>query len=243
MNGMIFAAGLGTRLRPLTNDRPKALVEINGRTLLERVIGKMRSAGVERLVINIHHYADQIETFLRIHNCFDMDIRLSDERELLLDTGGGVRKARELFIPEKAVLIHNVDIQTDVDLLELIAQHEDRKAYASLVVQKSEADRVLKFNREGILKGWENKKTGEQKIVDDDFYCSQEYNYCGIQILSPEYLDRMIHTGVFSIIDEHLEQARSYSLQMFLYEGRCLDLGTPEAIRQASLSELSASRY
>ena len=92
------------------------------------------------------------------------------------------------------------------------------------------------------LKGWENKKTGEQKIVDDDFYCSQEYNYCGIQILSPEYLDRMIHTGVFSIIDEHLEQARSYSLQMFLYEGRCLDLGTPEAIRQASLSELSASR-
>lgn len=243
MNGMIFAAGLGTRLRPLTNDRPKALVEINGRTLLERVIEKMKAVGIERLVVNIHHYADQIEAYLREHNCFGMDIRLSDERELLLDTGGGVRKARELFIPEKSVLIHNVDIQTDVDLLQLIAQHEDRKAYASLVVQRSQADRVLKFNRNGILKGWENKKTGEQKIVDGDFYRSQEYNYCGIQILSSEYLNHMIHSGVFSIIDEHLEQAKSHSLEMFLNEGQCLDLGTPEAIRQASLSEPATSRY
>lgn len=99
LNGMIFAAGLGTRLRPLTNDRPKALVELNGKTLLERVIGRMKEVGVERLVINIHHFADQVKTFLREHDNFGMDIVLSEERKELLDTGGGVLKARDLFIP------------------------------------------------------------------------------------------------------------------------------------------------
>ena len=135
MNGMIFAAGLGTRLRPLTDDRPKALVELNGKALLERVIGRMKEVKVERLVINIHHFADQIKIFLREHENFGMDIVLSEEREKLLDTGGGVLKARDLFLPDTPVLIHNVDILTDLDLNALIRQHEEHDAYATLVVK------------------------------------------------------------------------------------------------------------
>ena len=215
MNGMIFAAGLGTRLRPLTNDRPKALVELKGKTLLERVVERMREVQVERLVINIHHFADQVELFLKEKGDFGMDIVLSDERDELLDTGGGVLKARELFIPGEPVLIHNVDILTDLDLKALVS------------------DRVLKFNH-GILKGWENKRTGEQKIVDEGFYGATEFNYCGIQILSSEYLKHIIHQGVFSIIDEHLAQAKEHPIELFRHDGRCLDLGTPEAIKEAS---------
>ena len=215
MNGMIFAAGLGTRLRPLTNDRPKALVELKGKTLLERVVERMREVQVERLVINIHHFADQVELFLKEKGDFGMDIVLSDERDELLDTGGGVLKARELFIPGEPVLIHNVDILTDLDLKALVCQHESREAY-------------------GILKGWENKRTGEQKIVDEGFYGATEFNYCGIQILSSEYLKHIIHQGVFSIIDEHLAQAKEHPIELFRHDGRCLDLGTPEAIKEAS---------
>ena len=218
MNGMIFAAGLGTRLRPLTNDRPKALVELKGKTLLERVVERMREVQVERLVINIHHFADQVELFLKEKGDFGMDIVLSDERDELLDTGGGVLKARELFIPGKPVLIHNVDILTDLDLKALVRQHESREAYATLVVQQAVADRVLKFNH-GVLKGWENKRTGEQKIVDEGFYGATEFNYCGIQILSPEYLKHIIHQGVFSIIDEHLAQAKEHPIELFRHDG------------------------
>lgn len=235
---MIFAAGLGTRLRPLTNDRPKALVEFNGKTLLERVIRKMELVGVERLVVNIHHYADLVEDFLQEHDNFGMDIVVSDERELLLDTGGGVLKARDLFIPGKSVLIHNVDILTDLDLASVVCQHEEQYAYATLVVKGSEADRVLKFY-DGILKGWENKRTGEQKIVDDAFYKATEFNYCGIQVLSSAYLENIIHQGVFSIIDEHLAQAKEHPIELFRHEGLCLDLGTPQSIAEAAQAEIS----
>ena len=116
MNGMIFAAGLGTRLQPLTNDRPKALVEVAGKPLLEYVIRKMIAADVQRIVVNVHHYADQIEAFLCERHFFDWDIVISDEREKLLDTGGGLLKARELFSPGESVLIHNVDIFSDIDI-------------------------------------------------------------------------------------------------------------------------------
>lgn len=232
MNGMIFAAGLGTRLRPLTNDRPKALVELNGKTLLERVIDRMKDAGVERLVINIHHFADQVKAFLREHGNFGMDIRLSEEREELLDTGGGLREARGLFLPGRPVLVHNVDILTDLDLAALIRQHERHRAHATLVVKPSLADRVLKF-RHGLLKGWENKRTGEQKIVDEEFHSATEYNYCGIQVLSPGYLESIVLEGVFSIIDEHLIQAKDHPIELFQHDGLFLDLGTPEAIRKA----------
>lgn len=230
---MIFAAGLGTRLRPLTNDRPKALVELNGKPLLEHVILKMKQAGIRRIVVNVHHYAALIEEFLYSRHNFDMDIVVSDERECLLDTGGGLLKARELFHPGESVLIHNVDILSELDLNVLTRRHQEENRYITLVTRPSSGGRVLKFNAGGFLKGWENKSTGEQKIVDRDFYNARDYSFCGIHIVSPDFLQNMVYSGVFSIIDEYLCQAKEHQLRMYEYNGRFIDLGTPEAIAEA----------
>lgn len=233
MEGMIFAAGLGTRLRPLTDDRPKAMVEIGGKPLLEHVILKMRKAGVGRLVVNVHHFAEQIEEFLFKNHFLEEDVVISDERELLLDTGGGLLKARSLFTPGESVLIHNVDILSDLNLRQLIGFHQQNHYVATLVVRPSVPGRGLRFNEAGWLKGWENSCTGETKRVDAEFETAHNYSFCGIHIVSPELLKQMIHRGVFSIIDEYLAQARVRPLKMFFYDGFFLDLGTPEAIIQA----------
>lgn len=233
MDGMIFAAGIGSRLRPLTNDCPKALVKVAGKTLLEHAVAQMREAGVERLVINIHHFGEQMLDFLARHDNFDMDIVVSDERARLMDTGGGVLKARPLFHPGASVLIHNVDILTDLDLRTLREWHERQGAYATLVVKRGMADRVLKFNAAGCLKGWENKRTGERKIVDDGFYGAEEFGYCGIQVLSPGFLRNMALRDVFSIIDEHLLQAETHPIRSFVHSGFFMDAGTPDALKDA----------
>ncbi len=230
---MIFAAGLGTRLRPLTNDRPKALVGLAGKPLLEHVILKMIRAGVDRIVINVHHYADLIGEFLKQRDYFNWDIVVSDERECLLDTGGGLLKARPLFLPGQPVLIHNVDILSELDLEQLIHEHEQRQHSATLVVRPGGAGRGLRFSPAGLLKGWENLDTGEQRIVDDEFYVSRNYSFCGIHIVSSGFLERMEGRGVFSIIDEYLHQAQSTPVNMYFYEGLFLDLGTPESIEKA----------
>lgn len=233
MNGMIFAAGLGTRLRPLTNDRPKALVEINGKPLLWYVIRRMKEAGIDRIVVNVHHYAGLIEQYLQGENYSGCDIVISDERDELLDTGGGLLKARDLFGAEQDVLIHNVDIFSEIGLRQLMEQHRTGGNYVTLVTRPCAGGRVLKFNDSGMLKGWENQFTGEQKIVDEDFYAARDYSFCGVHIVSPDFLRNMSGKGVFSIIDEYLFQARSHNLQMFPYGGPFLDLGTPEAVAEA----------
>ena len=234
MDGMIFAAGLGTRLRPLTDDRPKALVELNGKPLLEHVILKMKEAGVGRVVVNVHHYAGMIENFLTSRNNFGMDVVVSDERDGLLDTGGGLLKAARLFRRGEPVLIHNVDILSDLCLNELFEAHEAARNYVTLVTRPSQGERVLKFDTEGIFRGWENKQTGEQKIVDKKFFQSKDYSFCGIQVISPDFLENFVYSGVFSIIDEYIARAKSKTLRMYPYAGRFMDLGTPEAIAEAA---------
>ncbi len=233
MNGMIFAAGLGTRLRPLTDDRPKALVELRGKTLLEHVIVRMKCAGISRVVVNVHHYAGLIEAFLAEHNNFGIDIVISDERDSLLDTGGGLLKARNLFVRNEPVLIHNVDIFSDIDLKQVIESHLECQAHATLVVRRSVGGRVLKFDPDGILKGWENTATGQQKVVDGGFYTAETYSFCGVHIVSPAYLQNMAHQGAFSIIDEYIAQAKKFDMYMHLHDGRFIDLGTPEALEEA----------
>lgn len=233
MNGMIFAAGLGTRLRPLTDNRPKALVEVAGKSLLEYAIRKIIRVGVRRIVINVHHFADQIEAFLQERRFFDWDIVVSDERDCLLDTGGGLLKAREYFLPGQPVLIHNVDIFSEVDLADLIRFHRQQEHYATLVVRSGGQGRGLRFSAKGVLKGWENNQTGEQKRVDEEFDISKSYRFCGIQVVSFDFLQNMQGKGAFSIIDEYLAQAVGHSVRMYFYEGRFLDLGTPEAIAEA----------
>jgi NDP-sugar pyrophosphorylase family protein len=227
---MILAAGLGTRLGPLTANRPKALVEVRGKTLLEHVAVKMRDAGVQRLIVNVHHFADQIEHLLRERDGFGMDIRVSDERATLLDTGGALLKARELFLPEAPVLLHNVDILSDVDLPALLRAHDERHAHATLVVRAAATDRLLRFDDRLQLTGWENRATGERVIVHPRFHHSLAYTFCGIQVLSPAYLRAIHHTGRFSLIDEHLSQARHHTLRAFPHPGFCIDAGTPASI-------------
>ena len=235
MEGMIFAAGLGTRLRPLTNDRPKAMVELAGKPLLEHVILKMRQAGIGRIVVNVHHFADQIEDFLNKHHYTNQDIVVSDERGELLDTGGGLWKARSLFTSGESVLIHNVDILSDIHLNQVTQWHREHGDYATLVMRDSTPGRGLRFNDQGLLKGWENDMTGEQKVVDEGFKEAQNYSFCGVHIVSARFLQNMVYQGCFSIIDEYLAQARFHPVKMFYYPGFFMDLGTPEAIAEAEI--------
>lgn len=232
MEGMIFAAGLGTRLRPLTNDRPKALVEMKGKPLLAYVIEKMRQAGIRRIVVNVHHFADQIEDFLKHYSFPEGEILISDERDLLLDTGGGLLKARTFFTPGEDVLIHNVDIFSGLDLKELIAYHQEQESYATLMVSQPVGGRSLRFNKDHLLKGWENQVTHDQKIVDREFWTAENYSFCGVQVVSAAFLQQMSGKGVFSVIDEYLWQAHFHPIKMFFYDGVFRDLGTPQAIQE-----------
>ncbi len=173
MQAMIFAAGLGTRLKPLTDHMPKALVRVGGEPLLKRVIFCLKDAGVERIIINVHHFSNQILDYLKENNNFGMDIRISDESDMLLETGGGIKKARSLFDPNYPVLIHNVDILSNVDLKKLYTL--DRKvmcpdcgvphlmAGATLLVSWRKTKRYLVFNQQMMLVGWVNIETGEIK--------------------------------------------------------------------------------
>ena len=230
MEGMIFAAGLGTRLRPLTDERPKALVELKGKPLLAYAIENMRQAGIRRIVVNVHHFAGQIEDFLRHYSFPEGEILISDERDGLLDTGGGLRKASSLFTAGEDVLVHNVDIFSQINLKELMACHRQSKADATLVVSPFSGGRGLRFNAEGLLKGWENVSLCERKIVDEDFWRAEIYSFCGVQVIGPEFLHRIEREGAFSIIDEYLSQARLHPVRMYFYEGLVRDLGTPRSL-------------
>lgn len=233
MEGMIFAAGLGTRLRPLTNDRPKALVELNEKTLLLRCIERMVDAGIRRIVINIHHFAELMRTEIAKINIPDVELIISDESDLLLDTGGGLKKAAQFFSEGEPVLIHNVDIYSELNLKKLIAEYKAEPKHALMVIRKSVGGRVLKFGQDLALKGWMNMDTGEEKVARDDFYGADTYSFCGIHIVSPEFIQMISGKGVFSIIDEYISQAKQYDVCGYYYEGEFIDLGTPEAIASA----------
>ena len=164
---MILAAGLGTRLKALTHDKPKALVELNGKPLLQHCIENLTDNGFHHIVINVHHFGEQVIDFVE-HHRFDAHIEISDERDLLMDTGGGIVKATPLFKNSKAVLVHNVDIISDVNLHELSQQFLDSKDDAWLLTQDRETNRKLLFNTENQLIGWMNKAEQQYKWVEDE---------------------------------------------------------------------------
>ena len=164
---MILAAGLGTRLKALTHDKPKALVELNGKPLLQHCIENLTDNGFHHIVINVHHFGEQVIDFVE-HHSFDADIQISDERKQLLDTGGGIIKATPLFKDSKVVLVHNVDIISDVNLHELSQQFLDSKDDAWLLTQDRETNRKLLFNSENQLIGWMNKAEQQYKWVEDE---------------------------------------------------------------------------
>ncbi len=239
MNALILAAGLGTRLGELTSDRPKALVEVCVRTMLEHQLRHLSAAGFDRFVINIHHFAPKVRAFLEEHQNFGLDIRLSDETDLLLDTGGGIRKAMRLFDDEQPVLVHNVDIFSSVDLKALYSGHIESGADSTLLVAQRSTSRYLYFDTSGMLCGWSNEKTGQVRSPYPGFDKSQ-FTPCafqGIHVVSRILLPLLdeVPEPRFSITDFYVDNAARLRLRSVLSDpGNWVDAGKPETLERAS---------
>ena len=252
MQAMIFAAGLGTRLKPLTDTMPKALVRVGGEPLIKRVIQNLAAAGVERIVVNVHHFAQQIIDYLDANRNFGVDIRISDETDGLLDTGGGIKKAARLFSPDSPVLIHNVDILSNVDLCKFYSIAEGKEALratadsgteneravdALLLVSRRKTKRYLLFDDNMELVGWTNIETGEVKSPYphiDPSKCRM-YAFAGIHALSPRMFRLMSDfPDRFGIIDFYLKACATHSIVGYAKEDlRLMDIGKLDTLAQA----------
>lgn len=234
---MIFAAGLGTRLKPLTDTMPKALVPVGGQPLLWHVIQKLKAAGFGRIVINVHHFAQQIVDYLKANNNFDIDIRISDETEILLETGGGIKKALSLFDSQSPILIHNVDILSNIDLAAIYDEALQSNVDALLMVSWRKTKRYLLFDEEMILDGWTNIETGEIRSPYPALNPSElkQLAFSGIHIISPhvfplfqEMPDR------FGIIDFYLKYCHQCAFMgKEMKELRLMDVGKIDTLSEA----------
>jgi MurNAc alpha-1-phosphate uridylyltransferase len=235
MKAMIFAAGLGTRLQPLTDSKPKALIEIGGITLLEITIQKLIKFGYNDIIINIHHHATKIIRFLEEKQCFGARINISDESDQLLDTGGGLKKAAHFLESYSPVILHNVDILSDVNLDDLANVHKQngKDVLATLVVNNRDANRVFLVNKDDRLCGWKNFRTQETKIpVSSEIL--EPVSFCGIQIVDPKLLSLIKMEGVFSMVDIYLQLCKDYKIQCWRNnQAKWLDVGTIENLKQA----------
>ena len=239
MNALILAAGLGTRLGQFTADRPKALVEVLGRTMLEHQLRHLSEAGFDRFVINIHHFAGKVQKFLKDNRNFGLNITLSDESSLLLDTGGGIRQAMHLFNDDAPVLVHNVDIFSNTDLSLLYKTHLESKADATLLTARRNTSRYLYFNQESKLCGWSNEKTGEVRSPLNGFDKTQftPYAFQGIHVISQSVLPLLdaIPEQRFSITDFYVSSAARLNLRMAESDAsEWVDAGKPETLERAS---------
>jgi len=232
MKAMIFAAGLGTRLKPFTDHHPKALAEVSGKTLLEHAIRYLQRFGIEDVVVNVHHFAAQIEAVIEENSGFGSWVTVSDEREAVLETGGGLQKATWYFQGETDFVVMNVDVLTNLDLGKMIEAHEQSDALATLAVMERNSSRQLLFDEYMILCGWTNNKTGEQKI-SREVRSLKPFAFSGIQVLSTEILD-MPFQGKFSVIDVYLHFAKTKVIKGYDHTGNIfMDVGKPESLEKA----------
>lgn len=240
---MILAAGLGTRLRPLTNDRPKALVEVAGRTLIELALLRLRSFGIVDVIINTHHFADMIADYLGNHQNFGMHIEISHE-EVLLDTGGGLKHASHFFTDsDEPIVVHNVDVLSTIDLERMIGFHRDHDALATIAVQNRPTSRYLLFDSDSRLCGRRAGIGGTPELV----HPAKELRalaFSGIHILSPRIFSTIREEGIFSIIPVYLRLAKQMEpILGFSADGNYWrDLGRPEHITEAA-ADISAGIY
>lgn len=233
MKAMIFAAGLGTRLRPITNDRPKALAEIHGIPLLEIIIRRLVHYGFDEIIINVHHFAEKVFDFLESKNNFGINLQISDERGELLDTGGGLKKASWFFDDKKPFLVHNVDTITNIDLLEFYNYHIKNDALATLLVRHRPGSRFFLFNEKNRLCGWENVITKEKILVDDQLERLEQIAFSCLHIIDPSIFKLMNENGCFSIIDVYLRLAKEHNIYGYLDDDSYwLDVGTPEKLQR-----------
>lgn len=233
MKAMIFAAGLGTRLKPFTDKHPKALAKVNDITLLEHSIKYLQKFDIDDVVINVHHFADQIEAEIDYHNGYGSTITLSDERDEVLETGGGLLKAANNFKHEECFVVMNVDVLTTLALDKMIEEHQNTNAIATLAVMKRDSSRHLLFDNDMQLSGWRNNKSGAEKIArQTDLY--QPFAFTGIHVLSPDILE-MPFEGKFSIIDVYLHYAQTHTIKGFDHTGDLfLDVGKPDTLKKAA---------
>jgi NDP-sugar pyrophosphorylase family protein len=234
MKAMVFAAGLGSRLLSETNNKPKALVEVGGKPLLQHTIEKLTKSGVSEIVINVHHFADLIVQFIT-ENDFGIPIHISDETGKLLETGGGLKKAAPLLMGKESILIYNVDILSNIDLNKVMQEHIQSKALATLVVRKRETQRYFKFNTEKQLVGWINKKTGAIKIsITNGFSEAEEMAFSGIHFIQPEFFSYFPVAERFSITDLYLELAKKHAIKGYFDDSEMwMDVGKPEELLEA----------
>lgn len=238
MKAMILAAGRGTRLGPLSRQRPKALVEIQGGPLLAGVISRLAQQGFREIIVNTHHLADQVADFLndyrRRHRLAGLTLAVSRE-EQLLDTGGGVQRAGWFFDDGEPFLVYNVDVLSDLRLGQLLQAHLDSGALATLAVRRRKSSRHLLFDSLGSLCGWRSLATGQERMARSPDGPLTPLSFMGIQVLSPALLERLTLSPPFSLVDAYLEVA-SQGLPVRAFradEARWADLGSPERLKQA----------
>ena len=250
MNAMIFAAGLGTRLKPLTDTMPKAMVPVHGKPLIHILIDRLKSVGVDQIVINVHHFAQQIIDYVQSHDSFGLDIRFSDETDMLLETGGGLKKALTLFTNDAPILVHNVDILSNADLSSLYSQSTS----TTLLVSERTTQRYLLFDSSDHLVGWVNTATGAIKSPYEELRAIGESNltpsekvksattafrplaFSGIQVFYPSLAPLMdIWQGKFSIIDFYLAVCHQACIGGSIRPDlQLIDIGKPETLAKAA---------
>ncbi|HHM21631.1 MAG TPA: nucleotidyltransferase family protein [Bacteroidetes bacterium] len=238
MKSMIFAAGLGTRLRPLTNDRPKALVEVKGKPLLQYSIEALIKAGSTEIIINVHHFADLIENFLTKKNNFGIRIEISDEREKVLETGGGLKKAQWFFNDGAPFLLCNVDVLTNMDLKAFYNAHPPSGTLATLAVRNRPSSRYLLFDKNNRLIGWENVTNHTRQSLPQSRMPQkkniQHLAFSGIHVLSPRIFEYMPPEDKFSIIEVYLRAMDKETIRAYPHDtDNWLDVGRPESLMEA----------
>jgi NDP-sugar pyrophosphorylase family protein len=239
MKAMVLAAGLGTRLRPLTSDRPKALVEVAGRTLLEITLLRLRSFDIRDVIINVHHFADMVVEYLKAHENFGMRIEVSRE-DVLLDTGGGLKKAGHFFLedsahPDEPFILHNVDVISTIDLWRMVQFHTENRALATLAVQDRKTSRYLLFDEKLQLRGRRAGRDGEPELIRPSAQ-TEALAFAGIHVISPRLIPKMVEDGSFSVVNSYLRLAglgeKILGFRADEYYWR--DLGRLEDLKQAA---------
>ena len=227
---MIFSAGLGTRFKPWTDKHPKALAIVNGKSLLQRNIEYLQQSGIRDIIVNTHHFAGQVTEAIEKNSGWGSRIVISDEQEELLDTGGGLLKAKELFTPGERFVTCNVDILTDLDIEKLLAFHKDNKALVSFGVTQRTTSRYLLFDDKNRLCGWRNTKTGEEIIVRGNDVLIQKAYSC-VVVFEYAIFDHISLKGKFSLIDLNLQLAAQQTILGYDHTGdRWVDVGRPESV-------------
>ncbi len=233
MKAMILAAGIGSRLKPWTDHHPKALAVVNGKTLLQRNIVYLQMHGIKEVIVNVHHFAEQVLNEIQKNNGWGSTITISDETGELLETGGGLKKAKWYFEGTDELVLMNVDILTDMDLSAMIAQHRQQQPLATLAVSERDTSRYFLFDTEHILSGWRNTKTGKEKIVRNSENLIQKA-FSGIHVIDTSLLKLVKQQGKFSMVDVYLDLAKNHIISSYDHSGsKFIDVGKPESILAA----------